>query len=395
MMTVRDLRDAIKPGSPLAPDDSAARAVRVLRARAIPALPVAEQGRLIGLVWQLDLVRLLGGADDPMRIAAATPVSQIMRPLTLIAAEHQPLSSIARLLSEADASAVPVSASDGRYVGMLLARDVLAAISGQPVVPPVAGLATPRGVYLTTGALRAGAGDLGLTATGATLMAINLVALGIVYGLGALLQYLLPEVARPLPADTPEGIIVTAMLIVYGLQGAVFLLLLRMSPLTRVHGAEHMVVRAIEEGADLTLEKVREMPRVHPRCGTNLMALLILLIIAQQFIASAGELLSGAAGFLGLVVVVMIVLLTWRRLGAGLQRWVTTRRPSDRQLQRAIQVGEELLEKVRNNPSARVGVGRRIWSSGFLQVLIGFSAVAVIAECSMPLLSQAWRWLTG
>ncbi len=34
-----------------------------------------------------------------------------------------------------------------------------------------------------------------------------------------------------------------------------------------------MVVHAIEEGEDLTLEKVRPMPRVHPRCGTNLVAL--------------------------------------------------------------------------------------------------------------------------
>jgi len=395
MMTVRDLRDAIKPGLPLTPDDSVARAVRVLRARGLPALPVADQGRLVGLVWQSDLIQLLGGAPEPSRIARTTPVSQTMRPIALIAGEHQPLASVAHALRESAAAAVPVSASDGRYLGMLLVRDVLAAISDQPVVPPVAGLATPRGVYLTTGALRAGAGDLALVGTGAVLMTINLVALAIVYGIGTLMRHLLPEGGAAAAAEAPESVVLTAMVIAYAFQVAVFLLLLRISPLTPIHGAEHMVVRAIEEGEDLTPQKVRQMPRVHPRCGTNLMALLILLIIAQQFISSAGELVSGAAGFLGLLVLVMIVLVTWRRLGAGLQRWVTTRRPSDRQLGQAIEVGEELLEAVRSSPGARTGMARRIWNSGFLQVLIGFTAVALVVEYGGPLLSHWWRLLTG
>jgi len=105
--------------------------------------------------------------------------------------------------------------------------------------------------------------------------------------------------------------------------------------------------------------------------------------------------LEFVGGFFGLFVLVMIVLVTWRRLGAGLQRWVTTRRPSDRQLGRAIEVGEELLEAVRSRPGARTGMARRVWNSGFLQVLIGFTAVALVVEYGGPLLSHWWRWLTG
>ena len=48
------------------------------------------------------------------------------------------------------------------------------------------------------------------------------------------------------------------------------LLFLRFSPISGTHGAEHMVVHAMEEGEDLTMEKVRPMPRVHPRLRNEL-----------------------------------------------------------------------------------------------------------------------------
>ncbi len=173
----------------------------------------------------------------------------------------------------------------------------------------------------------------------------------------------------------------------WAIQVAIFLLLLRISPLTRIHGAEHMVVRAIEEGADLTPEKVREMPRVHPRCGTNLMALLILLLIAQHFLSSLSDTVDAAEQFLALLAVVVIVLLSWRRLGAGLQQWVTTRRPTDEELARAIAVAQSLLEGVRARPGARVRLPRRIWNSGFPQVLAGFAVTAAAIDYGAKLWS--------
>ncbi len=89
----------------------------------------------------------------------------------------------------------------------------------------------------------------------------------------------------------------------------------------------------------------------------------------------------------------MIVLLSWRRLGAGLQRWITTRRPSDRQLAKALVVGQALLDKLRARPRARASFPRRLWNSGFPQVLSGFLSVVLLVQYGGPLLITAWTWL--
>jgi CBS domain-containing protein len=392
-MILRDLRNIIKPALPLAADDLVAKAVRLLRARALPALPVAEQGRLVGFVHESDLLEFVADAPDPRAAARTVAVAQVMRPVGLIISDAQPLSEVAQLLRDPAAAAVPVAGPDGRYLGMLLRRDLLAAVSGQPIVPPIAGLATPFGVYLTTGALRSGAGNFALAATGAALMLLNLLANGVVYGLARLADYFLfPGAAQSAP-EPPFEVPFVAELIFYGLWSAIFLLLLRFSPLAGTHGAEHMVVHAIEEGEDLDLQKTRSMPRVHPRCGTNLMALLVLLVIALEFFSSLSTRVDEGTRFLALLVLVTIVLLTWRRLGAGLQRWVTTRQPSERQLARALDVGRDLLEKVRLHPGARVSFPRCLWNSSFPQVLSGFLAMVLLVTYSPPLLTAAWTWL--
>jgi len=381
---VGDLRDMIRPARPLAPGDSVAKAVRLMRARGLPALPVAEGGRLIGMVHEVDLAGI--AAEPEAGPATRTwPVIRIARPIDLIVGEHYLLRGLGPRLAEPHSEAVPVIGADGRYLGLLLRRDILAALYGEPLVPPIAGLATPFGVHLTTGALRAGAGDLALAATGAALMIINLLAGGIVYGILQAVNHIASTTGLlAVAARLPVGVIVALRC----LQLVLFLVLLRFSPLTRVHAAEHMVVHAIEEGEDLTLEKVRAMARVHPRCGTNLMALLILLIIALQLFDSLGQRVDETASVLATFAIVVIVALTWRRLGAGLQRWVTTRPPSDRQLQRAIEVGESLLARIASRPSAPASVLRRIWNAGFLQVMTGFMVTFALAEYAVP-------WLAG
>ena len=393
-MTVRDLYDILKHAPPLTSEDSAAKAVRLLRTRGLPAIPVAQGTHVIGIVSANDLLGLAAGGADPQHILRTTPLSQVMRPLTVAAYEHQTLESLAGILRDRPAPAVPVFAADGRYLGLLLPRDILASLAGEPIVPPIAGLATPVGVYLTTGALRAGAGDLGLAAAGAFLMAINLAAAAVIYGLARLADHFIP-VPEQVAADPGAAAAIIALVLFYGLQIFVFLLLLRLSPLSGIHAAEHMVVRAVEEGEDLTLEKVRRMPRIHPRCGTNIMALLILLVIAQQLMSSLGSAVDESSRVFALFLVVMIVLLTWRRLGGGLQRWVTTKRPDDRQLEKAIVVGESLLQQVQASPSAVASFRRRIWHSGLAQVLVGFFAVFALAEYGFPLLVKAWGLLTG
>lgn len=389
-MIVRDLSDAVKHVPPLAPDDSAARAIRIMKAKGVPAVLVAEDNRLVGMVSEADIVALAASASEVRDLLRSTHLSEVMQPIALIALEHQLLTSVADEVRLRPVPAIPVAASDGRYLGVLLTRDLLAAMAGEPIVPAIAGLATPLGVYLTTGALRAGATDLGLVATGAALMLLNLCAVGAVSAMTWLASRFL-HWPHTLPSGAAEVAIAAAL---YGIEVLIFLLLLRLSPLTGIHAAEHMVVRAVEEGEDLTPEKVRQMPRVHPRCGTNLMALVVLLLAAYQLVSSIQGVDSEFGAF-ALVILVVFVAFTWRRLGAGLQRWVTTKRPSDRQLAGAIRVADSLLAQVQARPSANVSVPKRIWHSGFIQVLVGFFVVALAAEYGPRLAVQAWHLMAG
>ncbi len=372
-MRIGDLHEIVRRTPALSPDDSLAKAIRWLRARDLPMLPVAEGARLVGVVREGDIARAI--AVLPSGAAAEVPVAEVVTPPPVIAFSHQTMDELRLLLQEAGGEPLPVLTAEGRYLGMILARDALAALAGEPLVPPVAGLATPLGVYLTTGAVRAGAGNLGLAATGAALMVINLLAGGALNGIGWLLDRLAGSQGPP-PSDEVRMV---AAAVVSAVHMLLFLLLLRLSPLAAIHAAEHMVVHAIEEGEDLSLEKVRAMPRVHPRCGTNLMALMILLVIAGQFLNTLNQ-ANQDVQIMVLFALVLIVLLTWRRLGAGLQRWVTTRPPSDRQLARGVEVGRRLLEEIRRHPGARANFWQRVWNAGFVQVISGFFLTTLIVD---------------
>jgi len=73
-----------------------------------------------------------------------------------------------------------------------------------------------------------------------------------------------------------------------GIRLAVFLLYIWgiswMGGIRRVfqyHGAEHKTIHCYETGEALTVENVQKFPRLHPRCGTNF--LLIVMVIAIVF----------------------------------------------------------------------------------------------------------------
>ena len=73
-----------------------------------------------------------------------------------------------------------------------------------------------------------------------------------------------------------------------GIRFAVFLLYIWgisfMGGIRRVfqyHGAEHKTIHCYEAGEALTVENVQKFPRLHPRCGTNF--LLIVMVVAIVF----------------------------------------------------------------------------------------------------------------
>src|SRR2546423_10530097 len=78
-------------------------------------------------------------------------------------------------------------------------------------------------------------------------------------------------------------------LILQALPFPLFLLFVRALPLVQYHAAEHQAVHAMERGEPLDPEIVRRMPRVHPRCGTNIMAggmVFLIVFIARPALTS-------------------------------------------------------------------------------------------------------------
>ena len=68
------------------------------------------------------------------------------------------------------------------------------------------------------------------------------------------------------------------------------LLVSRMKDMKRVfayHGAEHKTIRCYEAGLPLTVENVRKMTRLHPRCGTSFLLVVMILSILIFSVASS------------------------------------------------------------------------------------------------------------
>jgi len=68
------------------------------------------------------------------------------------------------------------------------------------------------------------------------------------------------------------------------------LLVSQMKDMKRVfayHGAEHKTIRCYEAGLPLTVENVRKMTRLHPRCGTSFLLVVMLLSILVFSLASS------------------------------------------------------------------------------------------------------------
>ena len=64
----------------------------------------------------------------------------------------------------------------------------------------------------------------------------------------------------------------------------------RMGEMKRVfayHGAEHKTIRCYEAGLPLTVENVRKMTRLHPRCGTSFLLVVMILSILIFSVASS------------------------------------------------------------------------------------------------------------
>ena len=82
-----------------------------------------------------------------------------------------------------------------------------------------------------------------------------------------------------------EGVVRLVIFMTY------MLLVSRMKEMRRVfayHGAEHKTIRCYEAGLPLTVENVRIQTRLHPRCGTSFLLVVMILSILVFSVASSG-----------------------------------------------------------------------------------------------------------
>lgn len=112
-------------------------------------------------------------------------------------------------------------------------------------------------------------------------------------GMSILLFFLLPMVVgaffdkwieNNLLLNLFEGLVRIVIFVGY------ILLVSRMSEMKRVfayHGAEHKTIRCYEAGLPLTVENVRMQTRLHPRCGTSFLLVVMILSILVFSIASS------------------------------------------------------------------------------------------------------------
>ena len=153
-----------------------------------------------------------------------------------------------------------------------------------------------------------------------------------------------------------EGLVRVAIFLGY------LALISKMPDIRRVfeyHGAEHMTIHALEAGDPLTTDAVRKYPTAHPRCGTEFLVVVIILSIFAFSLVGRQAIEWMVLSRLLLVPVIAAIGYEILRFGARhranpivkavmapgiLVQMITTKRPSDDQIEVAIVSMEQALE---------------------------------------------------
>jgi uncharacterized protein YqhQ len=190
--------------------------------------------------------------------------------------------------------------------------------------------------------------------------------MGVAFGFGILLFFIMPlyltKLLVPLIGDSNivfnlvDGVIRVVVFLLY------IWTISRMEDIQRVfqyHGAEHKSIFAFEAGEELTVENVRKHSRLHPRCGTSfLLIVMVVSIVIFSMIPKLWPFYLKAGSrvvLLPLIAGVSYEFLKWSAKndntplvkmiiapGLALQR-LTTREPDESQMEVAIRSMEEAL----------------------------------------------------
>lgn len=376
------LTSTIKQMPCIEPQDSAGRVLHLLGDTDSPIVPVvSSNGKLLGVISQDDLLPLLKLQRDTHLTAM-----DLMHNPRAIAKPESSLDEIRVMLIESGELGAMVVDERNRYLGTVTLMDLLHPGNIPPRPSHPGGMATPGGVYLTNGAVQAGAGNGWLVASGAMIG----FALALAHGSIGLTTLALEKFSRwPLytlwtssqPVRIEPGNI--GWFALQSLSLLLFGLIMRMLPLAGYHAAEHQAVHAMERGEPLIPEVVRRQSRIHPRCGTNLLAGGLIFGVISQIVPllgwgmdmSDGAVIGALAAFFG-----------WRKFGAFIQQNFTTRPPTEKQLASGIQAAQDLELKYLQASPRKPHFLRRIWCMGMPQTILG-------ATLSSGLAITFFEWL--
>lgn len=125
-----------------------------------------------------------------------------------------------------------------------------------------------------------------------TVISVISMVLGI--GIAFALFFYLPTLAADFINKLADGAITNFRVIIESLVRIIIfvvymVLVAQMKDIKRMfmyHGAEHKAIFCFEAGKELTVENVREMSRLHPRCGTSFMFVMIFISMILSSVIS-------------------------------------------------------------------------------------------------------------
>ena len=100
---------------------------------------------------------------------------------------------------------------------------------------------------------------------------------------GIISSFLIDVIPNLIVLNLVEGFIRITLFVLY------IMLMTRLKEMRRVfsyHGAEHKTIRCYEAGLPLTVENVRKQTRLHPRCGTSFLLIVMIISILIFSVAS-------------------------------------------------------------------------------------------------------------
>jgi len=118
---------------------------------------------------------------------------------------------------------------------------------------------------------------------------------------------------------------------------------MKLSPVGRYHGAEHKAVAAYEKYGEVTMQGAKSSSRIHPRCGTNILAYIVIAALLDPLIS------WWAYALLQFILISEAWFVFGRTrpsitIGNLFQRYLTTTEPRRAELEVAVESMNRLLE---------------------------------------------------